>query len=267
LERPAAVKFKKLKPFNKKKRMTRRLANSKQLISYLKNIGKQERSPHVYIIQEREFIRLKESTYKIGETQKPHKRFNNYSKSSELIYIVHCKDSLMIERAVKKRFKDLFKEQTQYGSEYFNGNVISMMDEIDNIINQYYIGQTLTPGLRFWFKKIFKPLPVLPVRSKPRKFKPLPFLPIKDTGQQKSNRNQYQIATKYFKCPKCSKELSNERRLKSHLAKKFPCDLKCSICNEVLPNSRVYSYHQRTIHPQTKEKTNNTIKGTTKKKE
>lgn len=52
-----------------------------------------------------------------------------------------------------------------------------------------------------------------------------------------------------FKCPKCPKMLSSERRVLSHMNKKIPCDFKCRICNESLSNGRTYSYHQKTQHP------------------
>jgi hypothetical protein len=61
-----------------------RLVNSKQLFEYIKGFGKKEKTPHIYILQEREFIRLDEQTYKIGETENPHRRFFGYAKSSKL---------------------------------------------------------------------------------------------------------------------------------------------------------------------------------------
>jgi len=46
-----------------------------------------------------------------------------------------------------------------------------------------------------------------------------------------------------FKCPKCPKLLSSSRRVQTHLAKKIPCDLKCRICAQLMPNSFLYTYH------------------------
>ena len=39
----------------------------------------------IYIIQEREFIRLKEETYKVGITQNIIRRYSEYPKSSKSI--------------------------------------------------------------------------------------------------------------------------------------------------------------------------------------
>jgi hypothetical protein len=52
-----------------------------------------------------------------------------------------------------------------------------------------------------------------------------------------------------FKCPNCPKVLSKLQRLKSHLAKKIPCDLKCRNCGVTCRNTAAYNYHQKTQHP------------------
>jgi hypothetical protein len=50
--------------------------------------------------------------------------------------------------------------------------------------------------------------------------------------------------------------LSTEYRVKTHLSKKIPCDLKCVLCNEIFDSGRAYSYHQRVGH---KNETENQI--------
>jgi hypothetical protein len=217
-----------------------RLLNSKQLLEYLKNIGIKERSPHIYILQEREFIRLQEQTYKIGETEKPHRRFSGYAKSSELQYISKVDDVRFVEQSAKLRFKALFHQKKEYGTEYFNGNIQDMISEIDKIICQCSLSKTITPGLRFMLKKIFKPLPSLPMK--------------KCTGQLAliDQHEPVQAPKKSesdgCKCPKCPKYLSTPQRVQSHLAKKVPCDFKCKICDVKLSNTRTYTYHQKTVH-------------------
>ena len=47
-------------------------------------------SYYIYIIQEREFIRIKEETYKVGITQDITRRYSEYPKSSKLIYTRIC---------------------------------------------------------------------------------------------------------------------------------------------------------------------------------
>jgi len=52
-----------------------------------------------------------------------------------------------------------------------------------------------------------------------------------------------------FKCPNCPKALYSLQRLKTHLAKKIPCDLKCRNCGIICRNTAAYNYHQKTQHP------------------
>ncbi len=139
-----------------------RLVNSSELQPYLDTIAKNEKIPHVYILHEREFIRCNEPTYKIGRTKNPHKRFNNYPKSSELKYFRAVTNDLVVENAVRKRFCDIFLHRPDIGAEYFNGNVFDMIDEIERVINQLYMASTVNAALRFTLASIFKPLPKIP---------------------------------------------------------------------------------------------------------
>lgn len=233
-----------------------RLKNSNQLISYFQTFGKNEKSPHVYIIHEREFIRLNEPTYKIGETKHPRRRFSGYAKSSELVYFCPVEDSLVVERIAKQSFKTLFQQKQEYGQEYFHGDVNQMMNEFDRIISQCYLAHTVTPGLRFLLKKIFKPLPSRPhinrlqlklKKSTPPK-KVLPPAPTEMPAPQQvlSNHPNKKIAK--FKCPNCPKILSCRERVVTHLAKKIPCDFKCRVCDLVLADAIAYIMHSRINH-------------------
>ena len=48
-----------------------------------------EKVGHIYLLQEREFIVLKQPVYKIGKThQKNSRRFSNYPKNSNIVYMV-----------------------------------------------------------------------------------------------------------------------------------------------------------------------------------
>jgi hypothetical protein len=218
----------------------KRLSNFRQFIEYFKTLGTKERSPHIYIIHEREFIRVQEQTYKIGETEKPHRRFSGYPKSSQLMYLCPVKDSRFVEQAVKKRFGDLFIQKQEYGIEYFNGAISIMMNEIDRIVCQCNMTTNFNTGLRFFLKPLHKPLPQRPTLIK-RRFKPLPICPPLSQLLNKS------------KCPICLKYLSTPQRLRSHLSKKIPCDLKCRICNIPHPTAAAYKYHQEIIHQNIKK--------------
>ena len=54
---------------------------------------------YIYLLREREFIRLNELTYKIGRTQQnPYDRFSSYPKGTEIILYVMVDDSLSLEK-------------------------------------------------------------------------------------------------------------------------------------------------------------------------
>ena len=78
---------------------------------------------YIYIIQEREFIRLNEPTYKIGKTTKRMKRFNTYPKGSVVKLFLEVKDCNKFENKMIKLFDE--KYYCQSNSElYSNGDII-----------------------------------------------------------------------------------------------------------------------------------------------
>ena len=93
---------------------------------------------YIYLIREREFIRLSEDVYKIGCTcQKDFKRFDGYPKSSHLILMIDVCDSKMIEKLVIKKFKGLFKHRKDIGNEYFEGDKNKMIKHILQTVEEY----------------------------------------------------------------------------------------------------------------------------------
>lgn len=78
-----------------------------------------------YIVQEREFARLKEDTYKIGKTSKGDKnRFMSYPKQSLLLLLLLKVDNCdVVESAIIKAFDNLFINRREYGREYYSGNI------------------------------------------------------------------------------------------------------------------------------------------------
>lgn len=83
---------------------------------------------YIYLIREREFIRLKERTYKIGRTtQKPIQRFKQYPKGSELLLFIRVDNVIKTENHLIQVFKKHFQHMSKYGNEYFNGNYKAML--------------------------------------------------------------------------------------------------------------------------------------------
>jgi hypothetical protein len=84
----------------------------------------------IYIIQEREFIRLKEETYKVGITKDIIRRYSEYPKSSKLIYTRVCDTNF--EKEILNNLREEFIQKREYGTEYFEGDC----NEIINCINK-----------------------------------------------------------------------------------------------------------------------------------
>jgi len=86
---------------------------------------------YIYLLHEREHIRLSENVYKVGMTRQCNlERFNNYPKGSILIYQARCNDCKFTESIILKVFTVTFHKAPLYGNEYFQGNVEDMIDII-----------------------------------------------------------------------------------------------------------------------------------------
>ena len=86
---------------------------------------------YIYLVKEREFIRLNEPIYKLGKTkQKNNKRFNGYPKNSYIIIQLKCDDCDTIEKELLEIFTSKYKKRYDIGSEYFEGNEKEMITDI-----------------------------------------------------------------------------------------------------------------------------------------
>lgn len=77
---------------------------------------------HIYLLREREFIRLDEHTYKIGKTTQSIRRFRGYPKDSHLLIMVETEYVDEMEVVLLQLFKSKFKHKSEYGAEYFYGD-------------------------------------------------------------------------------------------------------------------------------------------------
>lgn len=80
----------------------------------------------VYLVQEREFIRLNEPTYKLGRTSCMKKRLAQYPKGTKVIHIQKVDNAVISERYFLERFDILFERRREYGREYFSGDPDAM---------------------------------------------------------------------------------------------------------------------------------------------
>lgn len=96
-------------------------------------------SGYIYLLQEREFFRLNEPTYKIGATtQTLTTRLGSYPKGSVIIIAFYVKNCFKLEKILKMMFESKFHKCIEYGQEYFRGNVDVMMYTISDMITKSY---------------------------------------------------------------------------------------------------------------------------------
>ncbi len=93
---------------------------------------------YCYIVQEREFIRLNEPTYKIGKTtQSFDKRFGQYPNGSVAKIMKSVDNCHKCEKVIIKIFDEKFKKMVYYGNEYYQGVYVEMEKEFLNIVDNY----------------------------------------------------------------------------------------------------------------------------------
>jgi hypothetical protein len=99
---------------------------------------------YIYLIVEREFVKTKESIFKVGKTtQNNHDRLKQYPKGSVLLAQFVCDDCHSIEKEILKAFRKLFISRRDIGAEYFEGDYPKMIQTIFNIINyKFYMLNT-----------------------------------------------------------------------------------------------------------------------------
>jgi hypothetical protein len=90
----------------------------------------------IYLIHEREFVRLEEDVFKLGTSKNLQNRVKNYPKNSLVILQMECECRNAIEKDLLKIFREKFGS-TIYGREYFRGNKKEMVKIITEYINEY----------------------------------------------------------------------------------------------------------------------------------
>jgi hypothetical protein len=101
--------------------------------------------PYIYLIHTRASLNIKEPVYKIGKTNDFSKRISGYDKGSIPILIIYVNNSDIFEKLIIETFKIYFIKRTDYGNEYFEGNVSDMigiiMDKFKELNMCYNIEQ------------------------------------------------------------------------------------------------------------------------------
>ena len=93
---------------------------------------------YIYLLQPLRSIKDNQKIYKIGKTTRNNfKRFNEYPIGSILLLQSSCNNCDLMEKHLLKLFNEKFVKETNYGREYFNGDLIEMKKLINSeIINE-----------------------------------------------------------------------------------------------------------------------------------
>jgi hypothetical protein len=94
----------------------------------------EEQNECVYLLLEREFITSGSGNkiYKFGRSKCLKNRMNSYPKNSDIVYTTPCNNSVKVERDILVLFNVMFKQRTDIGTEYFEGNEKRMIATIRN---------------------------------------------------------------------------------------------------------------------------------------
>ena len=94
-------------------------------------------SGYIYLIKLREFNNIKEPIYKIGRSSDIHRRSKEYPNNSILLYSCIVNNEIKLEKLILEQFNIDFILKKEYGTEYFKGDYIKMIEVINDIINKY----------------------------------------------------------------------------------------------------------------------------------
>lgn len=86
----------------------------------------------IYLLQEREFLNSGRPIYKIGRTINPKNRLTDYPKGSIVLYLKVVEDNVKVEKDIMNNFDEHFTKRTDIGKEYYEGELFSMIEIINN---------------------------------------------------------------------------------------------------------------------------------------
>jgi len=89
----------------------------------------------LYLLRKQEFIQNNQYIYKIGRSNKILNRMHNYSNGSVIYLLISCNNSVLHEKKILEMFRNKYKIQLYYGSEYFLGSVNNMKEDMINYIS------------------------------------------------------------------------------------------------------------------------------------
>ncbi len=93
----------------------------------------EDKSGYIYVIREREFVNMNQNIFKIGRTENFLRRFSQYPKNSEIVFVNKVNDQCKIETDLIRKLKQKFKQRKDIGNEYFEAEKNSLLDIVKQI--------------------------------------------------------------------------------------------------------------------------------------
>lgn len=93
---------------------------------------------YIYLLQDRTAVAVNAPIYKVGKTTQPNfERFKNYPKGYKIIILAGCTNCHTIEKNILELFRLKYIPRLDYDTESFEGSVINMRNDINDIIREY----------------------------------------------------------------------------------------------------------------------------------
>jgi hypothetical protein len=101
----------------------------------------------IYVLREREFIRLDEPVYKVGRSCDYARRANDYPSGSEVISVSAVSDMFVAETELKARCEQEFRRRSEYGLEYFECDISRLMAIFAEVAFAYRLESTVDQNI------------------------------------------------------------------------------------------------------------------------
>lgn len=101
-------------------------------------IPESEYLEYIYILIEREFIKLKQQVFKVGYTKNFRERIQDYPKGTKLlgVYLVGF-NARKAEADIIRALNEQYDNRSDIGAEYFEGDFIGIRKVVSEICDQY----------------------------------------------------------------------------------------------------------------------------------
>jgi len=180
-----------------------------------------EPNHYVYVILPVKLYELNNFVCKYGKTCDALARFMAYGKNSVLLFLCRVKDCHLVEDEIAKIFKIHF-QQEPYGREYFRGDVKTMIDYINQIIDR--MGQRMEDNMIDEIKETYREYLIFNFNN----VKNIPGINLKEENIDDCILNE----SNQFACKICKKKFATKENLRYHETNKVCIDKEhaCEYC-------------------------------------